>query len=413
MGDSSICPDEPATKQTIKVGEITMKVGIDKISFFTPHLYVDMNELAVARNEEPAKYTIGIGQDEMSVASITQDPVTLAANAALQIIDEQDRAAIDFVMFATESSIDQSKSAAVYVHQLIGLKPEARSIELKHACYSATAAIQLAKGHISMHPESKVLILASDIARYGLNTAGEVTQGAGAVAIVLSANPRILALEENSTYITNDIMDFWRPNYSEYAYVDGKYSNEQYIAFFNNVWEQYKHKTSKTLDDFDAICFHLPYTKMGLKALRGVMDEGTEQTQNRLETNYNHSITYNRKIGNIYTASLYVSLISLLENSSAIKPGDNIGLFSYGSGAVGEFFTGIIQPNYREALQADTHQRLFASREKVSVPTYEEIFTEKLPTDGSSVMFDITNDPANVCLSGITEHMRQYVNKIK
>lgn len=390
-----------------------MKVGIDKISFYTPHLFVDMNELAVARNEEPAKYTIGIGQDEMSVAPITQDPVTLAANAALQIIDEQDREAIDLVMFATESSIDQSKSAAVYVHQLIGLKREARSIELKHACYSATAAIQLAKGHISLHPESKVLILASDIARYGLNTAGEVTQGAGAVAMVLSANPSILALEENSTYMTNDIMDFWRPNYSEYAYVDGKYSNEQYIAFFNNVWEQYKHKTSGKLDDFAAICFHLPYTKMGLKALRNVLNEGTEETQKRLETNYNYSITYNRKIGNIYTASLYVSLISLLENNSELKVGDKIGLFSYGSGAVGEFFTGIVQPNYREALQEDTHKQLFSSREKVSVPTYEEIFIEKLPADGSSVVLDTAEDPATICLSGITEHMRQYVNKSK
>src|SRR5690625_6107058 len=98
----------------------------------------------------------------MAVVPITQDPVTLAANAALQIIDEEEKESIDFVMFGTESGIDHSKSAAIYVHQLLGLKPEARSIELKQACYGATAAIQLAKGHIALHPESKVLVLASE-----------------------------------------------------------------------------------------------------------------------------------------------------------------------------------------------------------------------------------------------------------
>src|SRR5690625_2820199 len=108
-----------------------MKIGIDKIGFYTPHMFVDMNKLAVARDVEPEKFTIGIGQDEMAVAPITQDPVTLAANAALQIIDEEDRDAIDLVMFGTESGIDHSKSSAIYVNQLLELKHEVRSIDYK------------------------------------------------------------------------------------------------------------------------------------------------------------------------------------------------------------------------------------------------------------------------------------------
>src|SRR5690625_4666960 len=156
---------------------MALKIGIDKIGFYTPHIYVDMNKLAVARNDDPKKYTVGIGQDEMSVAPITQDPVTLAANAALSIIDDEDREKIDFVMFGTESGVDHSKSAGVFVHSLLGLKEEVRTIEMKQACYGATAAIQLAKGHIALNPDSKVLVLASDISKYGLATPGEVTQG--------------------------------------------------------------------------------------------------------------------------------------------------------------------------------------------------------------------------------------------
>lgn len=389
-----------------------MKIGIDKIGFYTPNLYVDMNNLAVARGVEPEKFTIGIGQDEMAIAPLTQDPVTLAANAALQILDDHDRDTIDFVMFGTESGIDHSKSAAIYVHELLGLSPHARSIELKQACYGATAAIQLAKGHIALHPESKVLVLASDIARYGLNTAGEVTQGAGAVAVIISANPKILELENTNTFLTKDIMDFWRPTYSDVALVDGKFSNEQYLEFFATVWNEYKEKSNLTISDFDAICYHLPYTKMGLKALRTILEEGTEDVQNRLQDNFQASTLYSRKVGNIYTASLYLSLVSLLEQKE-LEAGSRIGLFSYGSGAVGEFFSGVLQENYRKYLAVNKHTEIFESRTEVSVSEYETIFEETLPVDGSLVELDITKDPAPICLSGINNHERQYVNKNK
>lgn len=386
-----------------------MKIGIDKIGFHIPHYYVDMEDLAEARGVEPAKFTVGIGQDTMAVAPVTQDPVTLAANAALNIIDETDREKIDFVMFGTETGIDHSKSAGVYVHRLLGLKQNARAIEMKQACYGATAAIQLAKGHIALHPESKVLVLASDIARYGLKTAGEVTQGAGAVAMVISADPKIMTIENDNTFLTKDIMDFWRPTYSDVAYVDGKYSNEQYLSFVDHVWNKYKEETNGTLDDFAAICFHLPYTKMGVKALRTIIDEGNEETQTRLQNNLEKSIEYSRKVGNIYTASLYLGLTSLLEGKE-IEPGERIGLFSYGSGAVGEFFTGIIQEGYRDHINLDHHNTLFNDRIRLSVAEYEDVFSTTLPVDGSTVELDTSDDPAPIYLSGIKEHMRQYEN---
>lgn len=392
---------------------MTVKIGIDKINFYTPHYYVDMNDLAHARGDEPEKYTIGLGQDEMAVSPITQDPVTLAANAADQLLTKADRESVDLVLFGTETGIDHSKAAAVYVHGLLGLASEARAVELKQACYSGTAAIQLAKGHIALHPDKKVLILAADIARYGLATPGEVTQGAGAVSILLSADPKILALENTQATKTDDIMDFWRPNYSDTAFVDGKYSNEQYIAFFRDVWSEYKAKTGHDLADFEALCFHLPYTKMGFKAMQGVFPDGMGEAEERLLENYQTSTTYNRRIGNVYTASLYVSLLSLIELHTDLPEGARIGLYSYGSGAVGEFFTGVLQPGYRSHLRVKEHEDLLASREKVSVETYERMFNETVPTDGTTVTFDPQTDPAPIYLSGMKEHMRQYVHTNK
>ncbi|MCF3942134.1 hydroxymethylglutaryl-CoA synthase [Oceanobacillus alkalisoli] len=388
-----------------------MEIGIDKIGFYAPHYYVDMVKLAEARGIDPDKFTIGIGQDEMALAPVTQDAVTLAANAALQVLDEVDKEKIDLVLFGTESGIDHSKSAAVYIHHLLGLNPYARSIELKQACYSATAGIQMAKGHIALNPKSKVLVIGSDIARYGLATPGESTQGAGAVAMVISKDPKLLAIENESTYFTNDIMDFWRPLYSDTACVDGKFSNEQYIHFFNTVWEKYKEQTGRSLEDFAALCYHVPYTKMGWKALRTILEEGTEACGERLRAHYETSIQYNRKVGNIYTGSLYLSLLSLLEKNDSLKGGDRIGLYSYGSGAVGEFFTGILQHGYQQHLYVNQHEELFKARQEVSVEEYEEIFADTLPADGSTTSLDAANDPAAVYLSGVEDHKRIYVNR--
>ena len=212
-----------------------MNIGIDKLHFFTPHVYVDMEELAEARDVEPAKFTIGLGQTQQAVAPLTQDPVSMAANAAWPILTAEDKEAIDFIIVGSESGVDQSKAMAVHVHQLLGINPFARAIEMKEACYAATVGLQTAVSHIARHPESKVLVIATDIARYGLNTSGESTQGAGAVAMLISKDPRVAVINDDAVSYTGDIYDFWRPNYSTYAQVDGKFSNEQYLSYLETV----------------------------------------------------------------------------------------------------------------------------------------------------------------------------------
>ena len=68
-----------------------MDIGIDKIGFYSPSVYVDMEKLAEARDVDPAKYTIGIGQERMAIAPLHQDSVSMAANAALSILDDEDK----------------------------------------------------------------------------------------------------------------------------------------------------------------------------------------------------------------------------------------------------------------------------------------------------------------------------------
>ena len=51
----------------------------------------------------------------------------------------------------------------------------------------------------------------------------------------------------------------------------------------------------------------------GTKALDSIINHADETTQDRLNSSYQDAVDYNRYVGNIYTGSLYLSLISLLE----------------------------------------------------------------------------------------------------
>ena len=207
-----------------------LDVGIDTLSFYIPAYVLDLALLAKARGIDVSKFHSGLGQLKMAVPPPDEDIVTMAANAALRAVRDVDLSQIEMLLFATESGIDQSKAAGIYVHDLIGLPKRCRVIELKQACYSGTMALQLALPYLRAYPNKKVLLVASDIARYGLGTTGESSQGCAALAMVLSANPRLLSLEPEYGIITENVMDFWRPNYRSEALVEGKYSSKLYMS---------------------------------------------------------------------------------------------------------------------------------------------------------------------------------------
>ncbi|MDP5370725.1 hydroxymethylglutaryl-CoA synthase [Lactiplantibacillus plantarum] len=387
-----------------------MKVGIDKLHFATSHLYVDMAELATARQAEPDKYLIGIGQSKMAVIPPSQDAVTLAANAAAPMLTATDIAAIDLLVVGTESGIDNSKASAIYVAKLLGLSQRVRTIEMKEACYAATAGVQLAQDHVRVHPDKKALVIGSDVARYGLNTPGEPTQGGGAVAMLISADPKVLALGTESSLLSEDVMDFWRPLYHTEALVDGKYSSNIYIDYFQDVFKNYLQTTQISPDTLTALVFHLPYTKMGLKALRSVLPLVDAEKQAQWLTHFEHARQLNRQVGNLYTGSLYLSLLSQLLTDPQLQPGNRLGLFSYGSGAEGEFYTGVIQPDYQAGLDHGLPQRL-ARRRRVSVVEYETLFSHQLQWRADDQSVSYADDPHRFVLTGQKDEQRQYLDR--
>ena len=385
-----------------------MKIGIDKIGFAMPKYFLDIADLAKARNINANKYVKGLLQLEMSIAPITQDIVTLGATAASEFLTEEDKKNIDMIIIGTESGIDQSKSASIFIHNLLGLSPFTRAIEVKEACYGGTAAIAIAKNHVASNPESSVLVITSDLAKYGIGATGESTQGAGSCAMLIKKDPSILILNDDNVYQTRDIMDFWRPNYSDFPHVDGHFSTKQYLDCLETTWNEYSKKFNKSLDNFEAICFHLPFPKIGLKGLNTIVPkQENENLKDKLNENFHTSIIYNQKVGNIYTGSLYLNLLSLLENSKSLSSGDNILMYSYGSGAVCEIFSVTLVDGFEKRLRSD-RMADFDTRVKLSIEEYEKMFFEKIELDENGNSSFISDDNSLFSLEKIENHMRIY-----
>jgi hydroxymethylglutaryl-CoA synthase len=282
------------------------------------------------------------------------------------------------------------------------------------------------------------LVVCSDIARYGVATAGEPTQGAGAVAMLVSARPEILEIDPGISGVFSDhVHDFWRPLGRREAVVDGHYSIDCYLAALAGAYRGWREKaTARELLRHDAaprseqlarVVYHVPFCKMARKAhahLRrceledasgGPLDAAAQAREDAdgaasFETQVAPSLLLASQIGNTYTGSLYLGIASLLhaEGPEGAKlAGKRIGLFSYGSGCSSEFFSGVVGAKAAERVAKAGLDALLASRTRVDVAGYERIM--ELSRDAALV----TEAPAGTFLfSGVRDDRRTYVGSI-
>lgn len=388
----------------------SITVGIDRISFSTSQYYIDLRTLAENVGTCAQKYYQGLRQQKMSVTPPNEDIVTLAANAAQTIVATEPNKHIGILLLGTESSIDQSKSAGVYVHRLLGLSKYCRVVELKQACYSGTAGLLMACDFVRQNPDQSALVIATDIARYERNTPAEPTQGSGAVAMLVSANPKILEIAGTTSAYVDDVMDFWRPNYRREPLVDGKYSTNVYLDALQKCWERFKQLSELSLNDYYSLLFHVPFCKMAHKALNKLAENESvdEKKFSAFQNKIEQAIQYNTIVGNCYTASLYLSLLSLLENAEESLAKKRIGLFSYGSGCTAEFFTGVVQEGYHQYLYRDMHQKHLSERIELNYEQYVKMHDHHVNAKDNAFVPTGDYSVGSFAFVGINSHQRHY-----
>jgi hydroxymethylglutaryl-CoA synthase len=396
-----------------------MHVGIDSIGLALPPLALELAALARARNVDPAKYIDGLGTSRICVPPSDEDTVTLAVRAGRAALERAGvkPSEIGLCIVGTETAVDHSKPVAAFVHGLLELPPSCRIYETKHACYGATAGLQTALDWIraGSNRGKKALVIGSDIARYGLKTPGEPTQGAGAVALLVSDSPRLVSFDAGSigTY-ARDVFDFWRPLYSKDAVVDGHYSVDCYLDALEGAYRAYLERSDATRtgtpfsDRFAAIAYHVPYGKMAVKAhkrLRAI--DGDDAPKESFERQVAPGLVLPRLVGNIYTGSLYLALASALTEGTEALDGKSIALFSYGSGSCAEFFTGTVANGGQAFARGSGWRELIASQRMIDVGEYEAIMNDREAMDHrAAIEGDAPRNGARYL--GVKEHRRVY-----
>lgn len=265
------------------------RVGIDDIAIYVPPLYIDFKDFANARGIDPNKLEYGIGIKKMAIPDSDQDPACMAANACLRLLRKNDLKPNDIgrLYVATESGLDESKAMNSYVIGMLeqiygrGSFEHCGGIECKFACVSGSYAIYDNTNWIRCdeHNGKCSIVIVSDVAKYDIGSSGEYTQGAGAVAMLIKEDPRLLVFDPKvtSTVISNE-HDFYRPFARETPIVNGQYSNLAYLIYVKKAMLMYKQRAIETgliklnpdesiIDHIDLLALHLPYSKMGKNAL--------------------------------------------------------------------------------------------------------------------------------------------------
>jgi hydroxymethylglutaryl-CoA synthase len=404
-----------------------IRVGIDAMGIAVPRRYIDIEDLARARGIDPAKYTQGLGAAEMAVAEPGEDTVSLAADAGRRALAaaKLDGSELGLLVVGTETGVDHSKPVASYVHGLLDLPRSMRVYDTQHACYGGTAGLMTALEWIASGAAAgkSALVICSDIARYGLGTAGEPTQGAGAVAMVIGRNPAMLEIDIGITGTSSThVHDFWRPLGMREAQVDGHYSVQCYLDALASAYRGWKqkaierelvHADSMVSEKLARICYHVPFCKMARKAhvqvrkcdhedSRMPWDTAIEEERSMLSfrDQVEPSLRVCSRVGNVYTGSLYLSLAGLLETQAFALAGQRVGLFSYGSGCTSEFFSGVVGPRAAERMNGAPITEVLAARERITIHEYERIMALTSPLEGAK--------PGAFRFSGVVDHRRQY-----
>ena len=404
-----------------------MKVGIDAVAFDIPKLYLPIKTLANARNIEYEKLNLGLGLERMSFPDAHQDVVTFAANSALKLIQDfnVNPNEISRIYVGTESGIDSSKPVASYVTQLLeqqlgeNVFGKCDTLDITFACIGAVDALQNCLDYIRLNPEKKAVVIAADNAKYDLESTGEYTQGAGAIAMLLSSNPRLISFSDKTGISAQGVFDFFKPRrsfsketitndlsnplwmgieenevsiYKEQPVFDGQYSNQCYISRITEAYEHYKEeaKVSGTLfANWENVIMHLPYCFQGRRTFIDIYAKETKSSEEIKENDFIKTLAKSEEykdfvkkalfpaeiasslVGNIYTGSIFLALLSTLSHyykSKTQLDGKIFGFIAYGSGSKSKVFEGFVESGWESVIEK---VRLFETLEEAKEIDFE------------------------------------------
>lgn len=363
-------------------------VGILAMEVYFPATSVLQEALERFDGASKGKYTIGLGQDRMAFCTDLEDVISMSLTVVQSLLEKYKIAtdSIGRLEVGSETVVDKSKSIKTWIMQLFQKSgnTDIEGVDSTNACYGGTAALLNCVNWVeSTAWDGRFgLVVAADSAVYAEGPA-RPTGGAGAIAMLIGPNaPIVMERKYSGTHMAH-AYDFYKPNLaSEYPVVDGKLSQTCYLKAldlcYNRLCEKFEKAEGRpfSLADADYVACHSPYNKLVQKSfgrlvyndflrqasyLGGDMAANLEsfRTLSEEESYSNRDLEkvsqqvakplYDMKVrpctllpkqvGNMYCASLFAGLASLLYGKAGVLDGKRTLMFAYGSGLAATLFS--------------------------------------------------------------------------
>ncbi|NVB38686.1 hydroxymethylglutaryl-CoA synthase family protein [Pseudenhygromyxa sp. WMMC2535] len=361
---------------------MSRSVGIEKIYAYPGTLSLDMVALAEARGVDPGHPLDDLWVESRSLNPVWEDPVTMAVNAARGLLAGEDPEQVELIIVGTESSVDYGKPISTWVQRFAGVGPNCRNFETKHACYGGTGGLMAAAHWVAsgFNRGKKAVVVCADQSRMHLGKPWEFVLGAASTAMLISDRPEVLEFQlDKHGYWTNEISDTYRPT----ARDEVGHADTSLFGYLEAVEGAAEHFMSVAGEpDYEAFArhiYHVPFGAMTYRAHRAVVRRYLPQLPKReikahFERKSKPGLRYNRRIGGSYTSATFLAMMGTIASAGeALAPGDEITVFSYGSGSCAEFYPVRVGPRAREVVAAAKLDALLDARRQVSVDEYEAI----------------------------------------
>jgi hydroxymethylglutaryl-CoA synthase len=376
-------------------------VGISDIGIHIPSPGIDLERLIKERVTSDPRLERHLqravrttGQKVIRFPNLWEDTTTMAAQAARNLLlrgHEEDLAGLRYLVAGTETTVDHSKPISAYVQGLLQrsgleLPNSLTSFQVQHACAGGTLSLLSVASLLSASgwEGESGLVLASDIARYQLSSTAEITQGAGAVSLLVEKSPRLLSLEIGEAgYCSQDVDDFFRPLGCKIAQVKGRYSMEVYQESLESAFLDHCRRSGQrpedVLESTDLFVLHTPFRNMPELAMKQLLRSrlGLEAEAAEVflaQRGFYAGVDPIARIGNTYSASLYLFLAFLLKERYDTLGEEIVGsrvlLASYGSGNTMVVLSGQVTPSAPQVIAAWDLDRIFASARTATMEEY-------------------------------------------
>jgi 3-hydroxy-3-methylglutaryl CoA synthase len=270
---------------------MTKNVGLSGFAVYVPPYRVDL-ESWCRWTDNPWDKTRAVVGHSFRMRGPAQSVYTMAATAVMRLIDRYnvDPQRVGFLGLGTESSTDNSAGAVIVKGMLDeglrqrgmpSLSRHCEVPEVKHACLGGVYALKHALRYLALESEDRcAIVVSADIAEYARGSSGEPTQGAGAVAMLVERDPRLLTvhLEHVGSASSYRAVDFRKPvlrnilrgklngHFQDLPVFNGKYSTTCYVDETLHALGDMTHRMGREAADYyrelAAIFMHRPYHRM-------------------------------------------------------------------------------------------------------------------------------------------------------